>query len=65
MNGLNAETTPSAAQSVAYGPGLRTASAGSNATFTVQARDAFGNNMTTVSGQRTLALPSVCLSRET
>jgi hypothetical protein len=53
---ITPQTTPSAAQSVAYGPGLRTASAGSNATFTVQARDAFGNNMTTVSGQPTVAV---------
>jgi hypothetical protein len=39
------QTITSAAQSVATGPGLTTASAGGNATFTVQARDTFGNNM--------------------
>lgn len=40
------QTITSPALSVAFGPGLTTASAGSNATFTVQARDTFGNNMT-------------------
>jgi hypothetical protein len=42
---ISAETITSAAQSVATGAGLTTASAGNNASFTVQARDQFGNNM--------------------
>lgn len=42
---ISPETITSAAQSVATGAGLTTASAGNNASFTVQARDQFGNNM--------------------
>lgn len=41
------QTITAPAQSVAFGSGLTTASAGNNATFTVQARDTYGNNMTT------------------
>jgi plastocyanin len=44
---MTTETITAPAQSVAFGPGLTTAAAGTTASFTVQARDTYGNNMTT------------------